>query len=64
MGWVIQGLNPGGSKIFSFSSTQPDYLWVLLSLFYNVYQGFFCGAKWPGRGVDRPSTSGTKVENG
>lgn len=31
MGWMVQGSNPGGSKIFSFSSTQPDYLWGLLT---------------------------------
>jgi hypothetical protein len=46
MGWMIQGSNHGGSKIFSLFSIHPDYLWGPLIL---------CGAKWLGRGIDHPS---------
>jgi len=63
MDWMVQGLNPGGSKIFSLFSTHPDYLLGPLSLFYSVYQGSFCAAKWPWQGIDHPSPSATKVEN-
>jgi len=45
MGWMIQGLNPGGGKIFRPS---VDWPWGPPSL---LYRSFF-EVKQPGHGID------------
>ena len=43
---------------------RPDRHWSPSSLMYNGYRGCFRWAMRPGRGVDHPSPSSTRAENG
>jgi len=59
MGWMVQGLNPGGGEIFRACTDRP---WGLSSLIYNGYLGSIPGIKWLGCGVDHPPPSSTEVK--
>jgi hypothetical protein len=49
MGWVVQGSNPGGGKIFC---TCPDRSWSPPSFLYNGYWVFSGGKEWLGCAAD------------
>jgi hypothetical protein len=57
--WMVQGLNPGGNKIFC---THPDRAWGPPSLPYIKYQVFFPQVKHPGHGINHPPPSSTEVK--
>ena len=52
MGWMIQGLNPGGSEIFW---THPDWPQGPPSFLYSGYRVSFPGVKRLGHSVDNHS---------
>jgi hypothetical protein len=58
-GWTVRGSNPGGGDI---SRTLPDRSWGRPSLLDNGYRVFSPWVKRPGRGVDHPPPSSTKVK--
>jgi len=59
MGWMEQGSNPCGGKIFH---THPDWPWGPPSLPYNGYRVSFPGVKRPGCGIDHPPPSSAEVK--
>jgi len=60
MGWMVQGSNPGGSKIFH---THPDWPWDPPSLPYNgFWVSFFPRVKKLGHGIDCSPQSGAEVK--
>jgi len=58
MGWMVQGLNPGGVGDFSHPSDKP---WVHAAS-CTIGTGSFPGVKRPGSGVDYPPPPSAEVK--
>jgi len=59
MGWMVQGLNPGGDEV---SRTLPDWQWGPHSHLFCMGAGSSPGVKRPGRSINHPLPPRTKVK--
>jgi hypothetical protein len=58
MGWMVQGLNPGGGEVFYTVHTGPG----AHPASYTIGTWSFPGVKQPGRGIGHPPPSSTEVK--